>query len=84
MNEKQKKGISDLRREGFGYGKIAELTGINRNTIKSYCRRHSVEKDSKASLPEGMTYCKNCGTVIVQSPKRKKKLFCCDKCRMEW
>ena len=43
-----------------------------------------MEKDSKASLPEGMTYCKNCGTVIVQSPKRKKKLFCCDKCRMEW
>ncbi len=84
MNEKQKKIISDLRLEGFDYGKIADLTGINRNTIKSYCRRHGVEKDSGVSLPEGMTYCKNCRTLIVQNPKRKKKVFCCDKCRMEW
>ena len=30
------------------------------------------------------TACENCGREIQQIAKRKKKRFCCDKCRNEW
>lgn len=84
MTEKQKEIINRLRGEGVGYGKISELTGINRNTIKSYCKRHGVSKIRRPELPDGMSYCENCASVIVQEPKRKRKRFCCDECRQIW
>ena len=39
MTENEKLKVDELRNNGLGYGKIAIETGINVNTIKSYCQR---------------------------------------------
>ena len=42
MTDDQKQKIIALRRDGAGYGQIAATIGISINTVKSFCRRHSL------------------------------------------
>lgn len=88
MNDKQKEQIAKLRHAGCGYTVIASKLGISVNTIKTHCKRHGLSsKDigkSKIEKPANLCYCQECGDVVVQSPKRKLKKFCSDKCRMKW
>lgn len=44
---KEKEMIRELRMQGFGYGKVPERTGINLETVKSYCRRHGLQGRSE-------------------------------------
>ena len=88
MTDAQKRQISDLRSKGYGYKKIAALTGISDNTVKSFCRRNKFDEETVSE--QAMKYtgettqCENCGKEIHQLAKRKKKRFCCDKCRNAW
>lgn len=86
MTDEQKKKIMKLRKEGAGYGTIAQKLGISANTVKSFCRRHSVEEFTvEEKQPSGeLSKCENCGRTIQQTAKRKKKRFCCDACRNKW
>lgn len=89
MTNKEKEAIRELRMQGLGYGKVAERTGINLRTVKSYCRRHGLNGEGKKlaeiiDVKDEYLLCKNCGAAIKQEPKRKRKLFCCDKCRNTW
>lgn len=88
MTENQKSQIIKLRTTGNGYGKIAQTLGISVNTVKSFCRRNEISRDTvtepSAMLTGEITVCENCGREIQQIAKRKKKRFCCDKCRNEW
>ena len=52
MTEHQKLRIMKLRSAGFGYGKIAQQLGISVNTVKSFCRRQSLSKDTASKLAE--------------------------------
>ena len=68
---------------------IAGKLGISPNTVKSYCRRNGLGEMAvpKRKVPQfsgEVTTCRNCGTEIRQVAKRKKRIFCCDKCRNEW
>ena len=78
----KKEKIRELRETGLGYGTIAQITGIKENTIKSYCKKAGL--GGVRSIP-GMKdcVCKNCGTRIEQTPHKRKKLYCSDKCRMQ-
>lgn len=78
MTDEQKKQIIALRRNGAGYGNIASQLGISINTVKSFCRRHSLAAPPTDSL------CEQCGRPIAQNPRRKRKRFCCDACRNKW
>lgn len=78
MTDEQKLGIISMRRAGAGYGKIASTIGISINTVKSFCRRHSLGKKVNESV------CEQCGNPIEQQPGRKRKRFCCDLCRNRW
>ena len=78
MTDEQKKQIIALRRNGAGYGNIASQLGISINTVKSFCRRHSLAAPPTDSL------CEQCGRPIAQNPGRKRKQFCCDACRNKW
>lgn len=69
--------IDELRRKGYGYKKIASELGLSPNTVKSYLRRYS-----EAENP--LVRCLCCGAVVNQTPHRKAKKFCSDKCRMAW
>lgn len=88
MTDNQKEQIIKLRAAGNGYGKIAQTIGISVNTVKSFCRRNDINGDMAAVpsviLTGETTACENCGREIQQIAKRKKKRFCCDKCRNEW
>ena len=87
MTDNQKAQIIKLRAAGNGYGKIAQTIGISVNTVKSFCRRNDINGDMAAVLSVILTgettACENCGREIQQIAKRKKKRFCCDKCRNE-
>lgn len=74
--------VTQLQRQGFGYRRIAALTNIPLNTIKSYCRRHPVAESADVTLSEDV--CRQCGQPIESVPHRKAKQFCSDKCRMTW
>lgn len=72
--------IVRLQHCGYGYKRIAQLTGLPINTVKTYCRRHPLSVVDE----ENMTVCRQCGRPIEQQPHRKQKLFCSDACRMVW
>ena len=78
MTDEQKQQIIALRRDGAGYGRIAAQLQLSINTVKSFCRRHSLVAKSEASV------CEQCGKPIEQNPGRKRKRFCCDDCRNKW
>jgi len=73
MNE-----ITRLRSQGQGYKRIAATLGLSWNTVKSFCQR------SKDEVPSTENHCKQCNTVLTQTPHKRKKVFCSDKCRIAW
>lgn len=78
MKDKQKQQIIALRRDVAGYGSIVNQLGLSINTMKSFCRRHSL------AAPPTDSICEQCGRPIAQNPGRKRKRFCCDACRNKW
>lgn len=85
MTENQKAQICALRKQGAGYMKIAQQTGISQNTIKSFCRRNNLTAQETADVPAGeQSVCEGCGKPMVQKNSGKKKRFCCDACRNKW
>ena len=88
MTDNQKTQIMKLRAVGKGYGSIAQSLGISLNTVKSYCRRNTIKGEmavvSSVEFTGETSCCENCGQEIRQIAKRKRKRFCCDKCRNEW
>ena len=77
MTDEQKQQIIALRRDGAGYGRIAAQLQISINTVKSFCRRHSLVARTDGSV------CEQCGKPIAQNPGRKRKAvytFTCPAC----
>lgn len=68
--------IDKLRYQGLGYRRIAALLGMPEGTVKSYCRRHPFDITQKV--------CFECGTPIQNTPHKREKKFCSDKCRQKW
>ena len=83
MTDEQKSRTAELRGQGIPFSKIAKQLDMNKDTIKSYCRRYGIGVGAD-NIDKNIPQCKNCDTVVVQLPKKKKKLFCCDKCRNAW
>ncbi|MDF2645358.1 MAG: Sigma-70 region 4 type 2 [Paenibacillus sp.] len=91
MTEEQKSQIKNLRVDGYGYNRIAQVLGISENTVKSFCRRNNLTGKAAVEIPkaqapadEGKRFCMYCGVTVAQNPGRKVKKFCSDKCRMKW
>lgn len=51
---------------------------INKRITVTYCSPTELEADAE-ELP-----CEQCGVLVKQHPKRKRKRFCSDACRMRW
>lgn len=78
MTDAERKQIDQLNAAGLGYRRIATMIGISDNTVKSYLRR-------KTTLaPSAGHRCRNCGQPVPQTPHKKEKRYCSDKCRMAW
>lgn len=82
MDNKDKENIKYLRETGKSYEEVSQILGINRNTVKSYCKRAGIK--GIMIIPDGKVRCLNCNNVVSQNSGRKKKKFCNDKCRLEW
>ena len=82
MTDDQKTLIAGYRNAGYGYKKIAQLTGISVGTVKSYCQRKGLAGCTASVQPASV--CKCCGSVVRQIPGRKEKKFCSDECRHKW
>lgn len=80
MTDREQAEALRMVRAGVGYKKIATQLGLSANTVKSFCRKATAGMENT----ENDTVCMNCGKAIVQLPHRKKKMFCSDRCRMQW
>ncbi len=75
MTEHESRQIQILRAKQFTCAQIADETGLPVNTVKSYLRRHPAAVQS---------VCLQCGKPVTQTPHRKEKKFCSDRCRLRW
>lgn len=85
MTNGEKMQIAQLRGQEMGYTQIARVLGMSVNTVKSYCQRNRVQRTNDIDgANENCDVCRQCGTALVHTPGRKKKLFCSDDCRLQW
>ena len=50
MNNFQREQIWLLRKNGLGYGEVAKVIGLSKDSVKKYCKRHP-ELKGQGTLP---------------------------------
>ena len=75
MTNEERAMVTRLRQEGLGYKKIASALSLPVQTVKSWCVRHSIQKEG---------FCLNCGIPVKQTPHKRQRTFCSDRCRHAW
>lgn len=95
LQNEQKQKISELRKKGYGYGSIALILNIKRDTVRDFCRRNGLDgylgygllmpAERKRQIVNAPSHCKYCRQPINESERRgRKSRFCSDKCRRKW
>lgn len=77
MTLEEKSKIYQLKKEGYGYKKIASELGISVSSVQSFLKRNPVDIDLLGT-------CKRCGMTIQSIKGKKRKQFCSDRCRWDW
>lgn len=75
MTNKEKNEIIRLQKEGMGYRAIAACLSLPVDSVKSWCRRHPNDQADE---------CLCCGAAIHQTPQKRRRKFCSDRCRNAW
>ncbi len=83
MTAFEKQQVLEMRSLGFTYSHIATTLSLPEGTVKSYCIR-AAKKGLLTPPAPPESVCKQCGAEIIQVEHRKKRLFCCKKCRQKW
>lgn len=76
MTNEIKNRIINLRKQGYGYKKIAKEIGETIGVVRYLCS--SLENESTNDR------CLGCGVPIRSIKGKKKKQFCSDKCRWNY
>lgn len=86
MTEKQKSDIIGMRNKRMSFSKISDITGVSRNTVKSFCRRQNISALTKTQTEDksDKLCCKQCGKELQPLPGKKTPKFCSSKCRTKW
>ena len=86
MTEKQKSDIISMRNKGMSFSKISDITGVSRNTVKSFCRRQNISALTKTQTEDksDKLCCKQCGNELHPTPGKKAPKFCSVACRTTW
>ena len=89
MTTDEKNKIAEMRKGGMGYLKIAQVLGLNENSVKTFCRRNGLtgtaQKMPETEFPSVVQKtCKQCGGLFLQYPGHREKIFCSDACRNKW
>ena len=77
VTNEQKQQIITLQIEGKGYRLIASELQLPINSVKSWCYRHPINSTESG-------HCLQCGAPVKQTPHRKEKKYCSDRCRALW
>lgn len=75
MTPAQERLICEARRKGAGYKAIASATGLDRDAVRYYCKRHGLD---------GGSACPNCGRSLTQPQRGRRRRFCGEACRRAW
>lgn len=88
MTDEQKETIRGLRNQGLSYRQVSDETGISVSTLKSFCRRDFGKAAIKVKAPHpagsGQAVCRFCGKPVIQTPGKRKREFCDDRCRSRY
>lgn len=87
MTEQQKSLIEKFRSDGLGYAAIAKTLFLSKDSVKAYCRNHSlggVRSEMVRVKNVELNYCPVCGKTLSHVPGKKHKKFCSDECRLSW
>ncbi len=87
MTEEQERQITDLRNAGMGYTAIANRLDLTKIEIRAFCKSYGLmdRVQRRAEVPKTVPgCCKNCGKKLKNTTGNKKRLFCSDRCRMDW
>lgn len=84
----QERQIREARLKGAGYRAIANVVGLDRDTVRYYCKKHSLavqtgketDRDSGASTLK----CPNCSQPVKQQSRGRHRKFCSEACRRKW
>lgn len=78
MTKEERSSVIRLQKAGYGYRRIAANLSLPLSTVKSWCRRHPIQNDQNDNV------CLNCGVPIQQTPHKRRRKFCSDRCRNAW
>lgn len=84
MTASQARQIAELRLNGRGYRTIASEVGLSRDTVRNYCKSHTLDGYAAEVKKVADSHCRNCGAAIEQPVSGRHRIFCSDKCRREW
>ena len=87
MTEELEQKITVMRHAGFGYTTIAVRLELTKIDVRRFCKAHDLmgRRSQVLELPETPPgTCKTCGKPLTHTASKKKKLFCSDRCRMDW
>ena len=76
MKPQIKNEINALRLAGLKPCEIAHRLGLPASTVRTHIRRHPEIPNTSA--------CPQCGKHILQTPGRRLKKYCSDRCRLAW
>ena len=89
MDDLQRKQIQALRMNGYGYKRIAGVTGLSVYSVRSFCRNHGMGGTAQflpmnlETIREQEGRCRNCGAKLRVKQTGRKKHFCSGRCRMQ-
>lgn len=90
MTADEKEKIKELRLNGKGYKSISGITGLSRDSVRSFCKRNGLEGDScVVALNHDEKINRNLLCICCQKPIKQKsqgrtRRFCSTECRRKW
>lgn len=90
MTDYQKNKIPELRSSGMGYKAIANVLGLSRDVVRSFCKKYGLEGNA-AVIRENIelrvkngVLCACCSKPLKQPKTGRKRKFCSEECRRAW
>ena len=83
ITEQEKIKIDNMRKSGFGYRRIARFLGLNVGAVKYYIDKTQGEVSCKVVGLKIKDLCPNCGVPVIQTPHKRRKIYCSDRCRLQ-
>jgi len=81
MTTIEKEKVRYLRGEGLGYKAIAAQLEVSVNAVKGFCKRNGLSGVAATNADDS---CRQCGKLLIQNPKSRKRKYCSDNCRALW